>query len=180
MLQNKYPKFRLIIFSIFIASIFLGFLNHFELASSFSQTGYLGMFLAGALYTYSFSGAFAFGMILFINSPEANLNPVIAALIGGIGAGISDLIIIRFIQENLTEEIQNFLHEKYIFTLRSKLHNRIKAFLSRIIGLVMIASPLPDEIGLTFLSNLKNINKYQLFVLCTILNSIGIFFVLQI
>lgn len=178
--KSRYPKFRLIILSIFVASILIGALNHFELASYFSKTGYAGIFLAGALYTYSFSGAFAFGMILFINTPEANLNPLFASILGGIGGGLSDLLIFRFIKDNLTDEIQNFMHEKYIYAFRSKLHNRLKSTINPLIGFLMIASPLPDEIGLTFLSSLKSLNKYYLFLICIILNSLGIYTILQI
>jgi hypothetical protein len=177
---SKYPKFRLIFISIFLASIILGLLDKFALSQTFSETGYYGIFIAGLLYSYSFSGAFSAGILLAISNSQQNLNPFIGAIIGGLAAGLSDLFILKYIKENLTEEIMGFLHEKYIEAISSKIHTRIKKIFNPVLGIIFIASPLPDEIGLTFLSGIQNLNKWYLFAFCSLLNGLGIFIILSI
>ena len=177
-MNHKYPKFKLLVFSVFAASLLFNLLSRFELSSYFANAGYWGIFLAGLMYSYSFSSPLGVGILIFIAQSDSSLNWYLAALLAGAGSAISDLVILRFIKDNLADEIVNFLHEKYVLVLRSKIHTKVKEILNPVIGFLLIASPLPDEVGLTFLSGLKDLNKYLFFTICMLLNSLGVYWIL--
>lgn len=82
--------------------------------------------------------------------------PVLVALAGGIGAVIGDMIIFKFVRDRFSEDI------KEVFTLdtatkRLKKLSELKFFRWFILffGGLIIASPLPDELGVSILGLAK-------------------------
>jgi hypothetical protein len=178
--EPKYPKlFLLIIVSIFTYYLFSSaYVN--GIIDSMTNAGYFYSFLFGALFTFGFSTPIAIGF--FVSYAPSNI--FLAAIIGGIGAVIADLTIFKMIRFSFMNEFENLKNEKAFIKInrmfRLKLSDRIKLYLTFIFAGIVIASPLPDEVGVTMLAGLSRINSYTLAILSFIFNSLGIFIMLSI
>ncbi|MEM4773134.1 MAG: hypothetical protein QW648_03970 [Nanoarchaeales archaeon] len=172
-LEWRYKNLILLLISI-IFGIFLiksKVIDNF--AKEVGNLSYLGIFICGIFYAFSLSVApsiaifYSFGKVL---------NPFIIASIGALGSVIGDYLIFRFVKVNLKEEIKLiwedinnkfyfkdsifyriFPFSNLIFSFRFKLmmnkvySSKIYNFLIKILAIIIIASPLPDEFGVTLL-----------------------------
>lgn len=136
--------------------------------------GYLGAFFAGILFVSTFTVATG-AVILFVLAET--LSPLEIGIIAGLGAVAGDFIIFRFVKDDLSKEVWN------IFTYLDKGHNIKKVFHSQyfswslpVIGAILIASPLPDEIGVS-LMGISKLKTYQFILISFLLNAVGIFLV---
>jgi uncharacterized membrane protein YdjX (TVP38/TMEM64 family) len=107
------------------------------------------------------------------------LSPVEIGLIAGLGAVVGDFAIFRFVKDDLAREI------KQIYSLFDRNHHAMKVLHTRyfswtlpVVGAIIIASPLPDEIGVS-LMGISKLKAYQFLLISFILNSIGIFLVVS-
>lgn len=136
--------------------------------------GYISAFFSGVFFISTFT-VVPSSVILFHLSEF--LNPYIVALLAGIGAMLGDYIVFRFIKDKVFEEW-------YIFFKRFKLP-RIKklfktpyfAWMLPVLGAIIIASPIPDEIGISLLG-LSKIKKWQFFIITFVLNTVGILIII--
>ena len=135
--------------------------------------GYIGAFIAGALFVSTFTITPA-AVILFHLATK--LHPVEVALLAGLGSMVGDYIIFRFFKDRIFGELAPIFspfHKKYLKTMfRSPYFSWLLPF----IGAVVIASPFPDEAGITLLGASK-IRPWQFLLLTYILNTVGIFFI---
>ncbi len=141
-----------------------------NLFSGASGATFLGSFLSGILFTSVFTVAPAVAVIGEFSKSGAPLWEL--AVFGGLGAMLGDLLIFRFIRDRISEDITALICEKNgrwrkIFKLRS--FRWVAAFL----GAIVVASPLPDEIGLALMGFSKM--KTAIFLpLSFVLNGAGI------
>ncbi len=169
----KYPK--LIILGITIILAYILFTNVFIIESlNAENNNYFIVFLAGMLFSFGFTTPFAVGYFVTVNP----VNIALAAGIGGIGAYFSDLIIFKLIKFSFMDEFRRLEHTmplKKVQTLfHIKLKNKLQIYILYIFAGIIIASPLPDEIGVSMLAGLTHI-KTGVFTLVSILcNTIGI------
>jgi len=169
----KYPNITLLIVSL-AATVFLlsnGFLDH--LTTGLGTLGYLGVFVTGFFFVSTFTIAPA-AAILFQFAQI--LDPLPVAVIGGLGAAIGDYIAYRFIRDRLFAELNPLLRALHLYRQINILHSRYFAWLAPVIGAAIVASPLPDEIGLSLLG-LKKINFSRFIVLAFLLNSLGMYII---
>ncbi len=127
-------------------------------------------FVAGIFFTSIFTTAFA-TVVLAEISQEYSL--ILTALFGGAGALLGDYIIFRFVRDTLLEDIRGLLTISHAdrFTEIFRLH--LFRFLAPFIGAVIIASPLPDELGVALLG-LSEMSSRKFAVFSFVLNTIGI------
>lgn len=135
------------------------------------NTEILGSFLSGMFFTSVFTTAPA---IVVLAELAQDNSVIIVAFFGALGALLGDLIIFRFIKDYLAEDISYLLqksgYEKFTEIFRRKFFRWLLSFL----GALVIASPLPDELGLAMLGLSKT--RTKLFVLISFsFNFIGIF-----
>lgn len=110
-----------------------------------------GILIAGALYTYGFTASAA----LFIIPAFLPDYPVIMiALLGGLGATLADISIFRLLKGNLKKEIDRVRKIPSVKRVMSTPLLRLKS-VRNLVGFLIIMSPFPDEIGVTFLSMTK-------------------------
>ncbi len=133
---------------------------------------FLAEFIAGMLYTSFLTTPISVASFIVIADQN---NPIIAALIGGIGAVFADLLIMKFFLRNkfIRDDLSTISRDfklKIVTRILKALHLE---FLIIILGLLIIASPLPDELGLTLLSQTK-IKFKQLAPVLYIANTLGI------
>jgi len=155
-----------IILAIFIAKT--GILN--TLLTSTREIMYIGSFLAGMFFTSVFTTAPATVTLVEIFKSNS-LFP--AALLGGLGALIGDLIIFRFVKTSLSEDTAYLIQKSKSERFFSIFHLKIFRWLIPFIGALVVASPLPDELGIAMMGLSKM--KTSLFIpLSFLLNSSGI------
>ncbi len=137
--------------------------------------GYLGAFLGGMLFVSTLSAASG-ALILLILAER--LSPIEIALVAGLGAVVGDLFVLRFVKDDLIEEVKPIYDKfggKYLGKL---LHTRYFRWTLPVIGALIIASPLPDELGVTLLGIAK-MNTAQFALVSFFLNALGILAVLS-
>lgn len=131
-------------------------------------------FFAGILYSSFFTSSIA--VAVFIVLGVDGFNPLLVAVLGGIGSLCTDLLIFKFVKTDVAADLK-FVDQKLTRGFFSRLFLR-KPFhsLAFFLGLVVIASPLPDELGVGLLAASK-LNVRNFIILSYVLNTIGIFFI---
>ena len=174
---SKYPKFLLFFITILIAYLLFYGKTYEPLHNFFVSIGYLGTFVAGIFFVYGFTAAPATAVLL-IFAREQNI--FLAGMIGGVGALIGDLVIFSFVKGSFADEINKLSKEKVVKYINSKTPNLVKKYLMLAVAGFIIASPLPDEIGVSLLAASRTISVKIFSVISYLLNTAGIFIILTI
>ncbi len=131
---------------------------------------FIGSFFAGMLYTSLFTTAPA---IVAIGQISQSHSPLEVALVGGLGALIGDFFLFHFVRDSLSPHLLSHVHIFHTRHIRRLFSRGPLRWVSPILGTLIIASPLPDELGLIFLGFSKT--KTTVFVsLSYLANFIGI------
>ena len=176
----KYPKIILLLITIVLS--YLIFKN--PLVSNYlahlGNLGYFGVLLGGILFAFGFTAPFSVGLFISLNPS----NIWLAGIIGGLGALIADLLIFKFIKFSFKDEFNRLKNTKTLksidFLIQRSLGTKIKLYLMYVFAGILIASPLPDEIGVIMLAGLTKINFKVLAILSFVLNTLGILIVLSL
>lgn len=141
-----------------------------QFMAKIGQSGVFGALLAGILYAFALTSSAA--TAIFANTAQS-LSPLVLALVGGLGAAIYDLTIFVLVRDQASH---GFLH-----SLRSPVvtQRKIPSWLLTLIGLVILASPLPDELSSGFLSFTKLSTRNFIFI-SFLANVAGIFIIILI
>lgn len=109
----------------------------------------LGSFIAGLFFTSIFTTAPAIVALggLALAHPLAQV-----ALAGAAGATLGDFLIFRFIRDAFSVHILELVSHRHLGKrLGVLLHRRLFRWVSFFVGGLIIASPLPDELGIGLL-----------------------------
>lgn len=153
---------------------------HTQLQSFLVKLNYIGVFLGGFFYAYSFTSAPATAVLL---SLAKEYNIYVAGFVGGIGALISDILIYLFIKHTFIHEINGMKKEKsiiFINKLRKRFFGPFEKHIIPIIASVFIATPLPTEFGISLMTSFKGLSTNRFILAVYILHTIGIFTILLI
>jgi len=170
--KNLTLAFIGILFAVILSQIegFHAFLIHL------GGFGYIGAFFAGMLFVSTFTVATSALVLLTL---AETLSPIEIGLIAGLGAVVGDMTIFHFIKDNLSREIEDVYdnldrkkHLKHLF------HTKYFNWMLPVIGAIIIASPFPDELGVSMIG-LSKMNTFKFIILSFILNSIGIFLIVS-
>ncbi len=172
---SKYPKFLLLFITFVIAYLMLYGKTYQPLHNSISSLGYFGIFLAGGLFAYGFTAAPATAILLILAKEQ---NILLAGFIGGFGALVGDLIIFHFIRHSFEDEIEKLKNEKMVQFVYSKAPNIFRKYFVPALAGFIIASPLPDEIGVSLLAAISKISTKMFSIVSYALNTAGIFAIL--
>jgi len=115
----------------------------------------IGSFISGIFFISVFTAAPAAVVLVEISKIES---PFAVAFFGGLGALIGDAIVFRFIKDTLTEDIR-WLLGKNRGRIAPIFNRKLFRWFMPFFGALIIASPLPDELGLAIMgfSRLKMI-----------------------
>jgi membrane protein DedA with SNARE-associated domain len=135
----------------------------------------LASFVSGIFFTSVFTTAPA--MVALGEIAQHN-NLLATAAFGALGAVLGDFIIFRFVRDHVADDLQYIFHKlrrKKISLLVHRKFWELKAFrwVVPLTGALIIASPLPDELGLAILG-LSKIKTSQMIPLTFLFNMIGI------
>ena len=171
----KYRNLTLLIISIVFA-LFLSRLEQFHIfLLRLGELGYIGGFIAGVLFTSSFTIATAIVILLIL---AEKLSPIELGLLAGFGAVLGDLIIFKFVKDDLASEIGSIYERLGGNHLNHVLHTKYFSWTLPVIGALIIASPLPDEIGVSLLG-ISKIKLYKFIIISFIFNTIGVLLVIS-
>lgn len=146
--NNLFKDMSIVALSVLIAIILLKTGAVIDLLSFSENLKLLGSFMAGIFFTSVFTTVPATVVLAEI----AQVNSVIlVALFGGVGATIGDLVIFRFVKNKLYEDVLYLLKKSKSERLTSIFRLRVFRWSMMFLGALVIASPLPDELGLMML-----------------------------
>jgi len=176
----KYPKLAGFITAIIFAYIIFSNPSVSGFISSLNSAGYFGAFIAGIFYTFGFTSPFSAGFFIDLN-PSSIL---LAGILGGIGALISDMFIFYIVKGFFKKEFILLGKEKPMKwagkLLEKLLGKRLGSYTDYLLAAILIASPLPDEAGITLLAGLTKIKASAMAAISIIFNTIGIIILLSI
>lgn len=110
---------------------------------------WLGSFIAGMFFTSIFTTAPA--IITLGEIARAN-SILLTAFFGALGAVVGDLIILRFVRDRFSEHLIHLVGNKGGgVRLKTLIKLRYFRWLTFLVGGLIIASPLPDELGISLL-----------------------------
>jgi uncharacterized membrane protein YdjX (TVP38/TMEM64 family) len=162
-------------FSIMIAAILSRWEPFHVFILSLGEYGYFSAFLAGILFVSTFT--IAPGAILLLVLAE-RLSPVEIGLIAGLGSVIADYFIFRYFKSNLKQELVDVYHGLGGHHITRLLHLKHFAWTLPVLGALIIASPLPDELGVS-LMGISKMKTYQFIIVSFILDVLGIFLIVS-
>lgn len=142
---------------------------------SLGSYGYISAFIAGMLFVSTFTAATGILTLLVL---AEKLVPLEIGLFAGLGAVVGDVTIFRFIKDGLLDEVESIYNRIGGRKLSHILHVKAFRWTLPVLGALIIASPLPDELGIG-LMGISKISTFRFIILSFILNSIGIFLVVS-
>lgn len=167
---RHFPRLTTVFLSYLAVALFLSFLGPEFFEELILPFGALGIFIAGMLYTYSFTASI--GALMFLAIAH-DYSPGILAVVGGLGSLTSDMVILKFIKNDLKKEVNKLGHLKIVKMLGATPVLKERWFRD-VLGAVVIASPLPDEIGVAILASTK-IKEDAFIYLALIADMVGIY-----
>lgn len=138
--------------------------------------GYLGAMAIGVFLVSTFTVVPASFVLLDL---ATDFNPMLIAIYGGAGSALGDLLVFRFFKDMVFEELAPIFRKFRNSYLARIFKARSLKWLLPVFGALVIASPLPDEVGIG-LMGLSKIRLWQFTLLAFILNAIGIFVLINI
>lgn len=175
-MKIKYPKFTLLLLTFVLAYALFSWRNILPFQSELIAMGYVSAFLLGLLFSYGFTTSTA---IVFFLMLAKDYNIFLFALVAGLGALTSDLLLFTFIRTSFMDEIKMIENEKPVKKLRHMIHGHLKKYLLPVLAGFVIASPLPDEIGVCLLAGSK-ISPRAFSIFSYAFNTLGILMILAI
>lgn len=119
-----------------------------DLLSSAREWRFVGSLLAGIFFVSIFTAAPA-GVVLFEIATTTPAWEV--AFFGAIGALVGDWIMFRFIRDSLAVNVNGPFKKKHAKRLARLVRQNPFRWLVPLVGALIVASPLPDEIGLAMM-----------------------------
>lgn len=173
----KYPRLCIVALTFVLAYFIFAGRELLGLKALLLSLGYFGAFIAGSFYTYGFTTAPASAIFLIM---DGNLNISIAGMLGGLGALCGDLIIFYLIRSGLEDEVRLLSKEKPFAYIGKKMHRFVKQYIIPIVAGIIIAAPVPDEIGVVMLASDKFVKTKWFMVISFLMNTLGILILLFI
>ncbi len=176
----KYPKLALFAITLILAYFLFKNAYFLSFVSALGEWSYFGIFIAGLFFSFGFTTPFAVAFFLAA-SPD---NIVLAAIVGGIGAVISDFVIFKTIKISMMDEFEELEKDLNLGKIKQIIegssHLKAVHYILYIFAGLVIASPLPDEIGVSMLAGLSTIKEESLLTLSFMFNTLGIIVMLLI
>ena len=147
-----------------------------EIIFHLENFGYIGAFFGGVLFVSTFTVSIGTALLLLL---AETLHPIEIGIIAGIGAVVGDLIIFQYIKnKGMISEIKHLVEFFGGDKIMHLIHTKYFSWTLPVLGAIIIASPLPDELGVG-LMGISKLETKQFILLSFTLNAIGIFLVVS-
>lgn len=131
---------------------------------------YLSIFVAGIFFTSVFTTPFA---IVALGELSLHSNLFLFAVVGGLGALSGDYLMFRFFKNRVSEDFGYLLSISRVKRLPHLFRTEAFKWFAPFLGALIIASPLPDEIGVAILG-VSKLDEWAFLPLSFFANSFGI------
>ena len=172
--MDKFANLRrdlgMIALSIFIAVILAESGAIAKLVSYSASLEVFSSFIAGIFFTSVFTTAPAIVALFEISQTTPILH---VAFFGALGALVGDLVIFRFFKNRISEDMVMLLSRSGRLKLKYLLKISYLRWLMIFVGGLIIASPLPDELGL-MLMGFSKLDSRSFGILSFVFNFLGI------
>jgi hypothetical protein len=171
--KNIWRDMFFVVLSLLVAFILvrLGVAN--KIVSLSTEGKILGSFLSGVFFTSAFTISPASIAIALLSKTT----PIfVLAFWGALGAVLGDMILFFFIRDKFADDLQGALIHYHDKKLTTFFHRKFFHWLTPLVGALVIASPLPDELGITMMG-LSKIRTYTLMLISFSMNFLGILLV---
>lgn len=155
-IKRKSPDFwllairlLLIFFSIVITISLVRTSAFYEFLDSAKELAYASSFFAGIFFTSTFTVAPATATIFILARKH---NHLLISFYAALGAMVGDNLLLKFIKSELEKNLYSFIIPKHTRAIKKVLKTRTVYWLIATLGILAIASPLPDELGISILS----------------------------
>ncbi len=132
---------------------------------------FISSFIAGIFFTSVLTTAPA---IIALGEIGVHASAWHVAFAGGLGALVGDLLIFRFVRSRLVEHIMRISFSPRARRMGKVLSKGPFRWIPVLLGTILIASPLPDEIGLVMLG-ISHIRLWQFLPIALFANMAGIY-----
>lgn len=170
----RYKNTSLLLLSVILFVVFAGSDWLENAISSIGDWGYAGAVLAGSLSVFTFTAAPALTILYFFSETH---NVFELALLAGFGSVLGDFLIFSFFKDKIFDELEPIITRISRSPLGHIFHSPYFSWLTPVIGALIIASPLPDEMGVPLLSASK-LTHWQFILLSFALNTLGVYLIL--
>ncbi len=145
------------------------------LIKRFEGIGYIGAFLVGIFFSYGITIAPALSSLIVI---AKELNPIYIAILGALGAIISDYIIYSYVKKGVVNEIKHLSNELNIHPNFNKGVFKYTRKIAPYFAGIILASPFPtDELAAAIFSSV-NISKKKFIIIAFTAKFIGLSLIL--
>jgi hypothetical protein len=139
----------------------------FEFSTSL---GFASAFLAGMFYVSLFTAAPA---IIMLAELSKTIDAIPLILVASLGSVLGDLIILKIFRDNIYEEMK-YLGKKLGIGIKiRKSQRKTVSLLLALVGIFVLGSPLPDEVGIAMLG-MTQYSKARILLVAFLANSVGI------
>lgn len=172
----QYPYLTAVLISVLVAIIlaqnetFKNWLLHL------GSLEYIGALLAGMIFVSSFTAAISIVVIAVL---AQNINPMALGLIGGVGAVIGDYLVFKLVRSHLQDELAMLFGKEGTSYVKAVLRSRYIAWMLPLLGIAIIASPLPDELGVSLLG-ISKISEARFILISYLSNAVGILMIASV
>ncbi len=133
----------------------------------------ISSFIAGIFFTSVLTTVPA---IVALGELGQHIEPWKVALLGGAGAVCGDILIFRYLHSPLANYIIRVAFSLRLRRLGARLEKSALWWVVPLLGAIVIASPLPDEIGLLMMG-LSGLRLWSFALLIYTMNTIGIYII---
>lgn len=140
------------------------------LLSRLAGVNHLTTFVAGLLFTSVFTAAPSVALLSELAREQSLWS---LAVIGGVGAMCGDFVLYLFVRDRVSKDLAYVAKQPKARRYMRLLSTSLPRFLWPLIGALVIASPLPDEIGVMLLG-LSKVRQRVFLPLVFVLNGVGI------
>jgi hypothetical protein len=169
--KRRYSHYFFLAFSFILSIIILRDVTFHSYLLHLGGFGFVGAIIAGMFFVSTFTVAPA-TIVLFILSETHPFWMI--SIFAGFGATFGDFTIFQIIRENeLIEDLMDIFRYFGGRKVAHVLHSRSLRWTLPFIGALLIASPLPDELGVSIMG-ISKLKTSKFLVLSYSLNTIGI------
>ncbi len=177
----RFPKILALGFSFCVAGLLYQLGIFHVVVADLNGHGYISAFIGGLLFSFGFTAPFGLAMLIE-TAPE--VHPFLGAIIGGIGALCTDFFLFETARwTSIHEELHQLKDTRLVRFVHSLLHHenisdRMREYILWSFAGLIIASPLPDEIGVSLVGGLTQIRPRTFAIICFVCNTLGILVIL--
>lgn len=146
-----------------------------EVITHLGNFAYIGIVIVGFFVVMTFTVIPSLAVLLTLSE---TVHPVLLSLLAGVGGMCGDYLLMRYFRSETDQLLADKTLRNHLF-LKRVVRSRIFHWIAPLIGAIIVASPFPDEIGVTLLG-ISKLETKKFLPLVFVLDTVGIFLIITI